>query len=158
MTLSPRLGPGLLVLLVLLVTACGGQAAVVDDRGGAGDGGAPKGARDASTADASADAARKAGPAGTTCAAWGCTTAFRCAACDPDLICDDLHGPAACVTIEQLSGCGPGTMFCNSSCGVCLLSGARCVIDSCGPDTTKCAGNASCGTGTACDGGRCVPK
>ena len=42
--------------------------------------------------------------------------------------------------------------------GVCLLRGARCAIDACGSDATKCSGPASCGTGTRCDGDRCVPR
>jgi len=139
-------------LLLLMAVGCGGQTASVDTRG-ATEAGAPP-SQDAST---TRDASSSTNKGNATCLELGCTTGFTCVACGPELVCDDLHGHAACASVETFASCGAGTMFCNSSCGVCLLPGAPCVMDSCGPEVTKCLG-ASCGPGTRCDGGRCVPR
>ena len=54
-------------------------------------------------------------------------------------------------------GCGMGTSFCNSSCGICLPTGVGCHVDSCGNGSAgeACSGS-RCGPGTACIGGACV--
>jgi hypothetical protein len=91
-----------------------------------------------------------------TCAQAGCQTAFRCTACDAELVCDDVHGAAACVTIETFFECGEGTRFCNSSCGVCLLPGSPCVKDSCDATVKPCGRGARCGSGTRCVDDVCV--
>jgi hypothetical protein len=98
-----------------------------------------------------------AGPNVETCAQAGCTTGFTCASCPNSLVCDDLHGPARCVTVETLAGCAPGTEFCNSSCGVCVVPGSACGIDTCDSTVRSCDGGAGCGRGTHCTAGGCVP-
>ena len=92
----------------------------------------------------------------TTCAEAGCQTAFRCAACGAELVCDDVHGDAACVTVETFFECGEGTLFCNSSCGVCLLPGSACVKNSCDANAKPCGSGARCGLGTRCVDDVCV--
>jgi hypothetical protein len=59
-----------------------------------------------------------------------------------------------------IPSCGPGTEFCNSQCGVCVLKGSECTIDSCpnaGDKLVRC-GNTHCGDGTVCVANQCVPK
>ena len=55
-------------------------------------------------------------------------------------------------------GCGPGTEFCNSACGICIIAGGPCHIDTCGNGDggEPCAGG-RCGPGTHCVGQICVP-
>jgi hypothetical protein len=58
-------------------------------------------------------------------------------------------------------GCGPGTMFCNSACGICVLVGGPCRIDTCGNDGNGgevCGGGPRCGDGTQCVNATCVPR
>ena len=55
-------------------------------------------------------------------------------------------------------GCAAGTEFCNSACGICILAGGPCDIDTCGNGDggEPCAGG-RCGTATQCVGQICVP-
>lgn len=94
----------------------------------------------------------------STCKAAGCTPGFTCPACPAGLVCDETDGRARCTTTEELVGCGAGTRFCNSSCGLCLLPGAACVIDSCTGAVESCGIGAKCGTGTTCVDDVCMPK
>jgi hypothetical protein len=55
-------------------------------------------------------------------------------------------------------GCGPGTTFCNSACGICVLVGGACQIDTCGNgDAGEPCGGPRCGPGTHCAGQTCLP-
>jgi hypothetical protein len=73
----------------------------------------------------------------------------------------DATGPLDAVAHDGAggSGCGAGTTFCNSSCGICLLTGAQCHIDSCGNGNAgEICGSVRCGTGTHCVGSECLPQ
>ena len=56
--------------------------------------------------------------------------------------------------------CGDGTVFCNSACGICVLVGGACRIDTCGNgDGGEVCGNGPrCGDGTTCVDFTCVPR
>jgi len=57
-------------------------------------------------------------------------------------------------------GCGAGTVFCNSACGICVLVGGPCRIDTCGTDGNggePCGNGPRCGDGTRCVNVTCVP-
>jgi hypothetical protein len=56
--------------------------------------------------------------------------------------------------------CGDGTVFCNSACGICVLVGGPCRIDTCGNgDGGEACGNGPrCGDGTHCVNFTCVPR
>ncbi len=107
--------------------------------------------------DARTDASRTASALGVaTCVEAGCETGFHCSACDAATVCDDLDGPAKCVTVEAFVECGEGTVFCNSSCGVCQLPGERCDLQTCSNVVEACGSGASCGRGTVCSDDICV--
>ncbi len=91
-----------------------------------------------------------------SCSEAGCTPGFTCAACPSGKVCDDALGAARCVTVETLVGCGAGTEFCNSACGVCQLPGSRCVKDTCDGSVARCGAGAWCGRGTRCVDDVCV--
>ncbi len=95
--------------------------------------------------------------AAATCTAMGCSLAHTCKACPGGLICDDRQGSAHCVTSNAFHKCGAGTKFCNSACGVCIVSSATCGTNSCDKKSTACGG-AKCASGTKCDASKvCVP-
>jgi len=56
--------------------------------------------------------------------------------------------------------CGDGTVFCNSACGICVLVGGACRIDTCGNgDGGEVCGNGPrCGDGTTCVDFTCIPR
>lgn len=153
--------PFLLSLFALAALGCGGGTSppstdAASSRSTDPDAAVPRDADLGDRADAAADRATPLDA--MTCEAAGCTAGFTCAACPPGLVCDDATGHAKCTTTEELFGCGAGTRFCNSSCGICLLPGAPCVIDSCSGQVESCGAGAKCGTGTKCADDACVPK
>jgi hypothetical protein len=59
---------------------------------------------------------------------------------------------------SNAGGCGAGTEFCNSACGICILVGSACHIDTCGNgDGGQPCGRGRCGAGTQCVNQVCVP-
>lgn len=142
---------GLVLVLLASAAACGGSVGPPSTRAAPGDEGGSEAQAGAASADAGAGVSDAA-----TCAAAGCTAGFTCGACPPSDVCDDTHGRMSCLSVDALAGCGPGTEFCNSSCGVCQLPGSRCVIDTCDDAVARCGAGASCGRGTRCVDDVCV--
>lgn len=129
------------------------QATPETERGNSGSLEGAGGDRDsaASVGDAKDAAADSRSQLGTvTCNAAGCTTGFTCTACASSLVCDDRGGVATCVTVEAFFGCGQDTVFCQSSCGVCLPPGSACGLGACDANAKPCGSGASCGAGTKC--------
>jgi len=134
-------------LACLSIEGCGGEARDVEaDASTTADGASPHGGdANAPAHDGSADTA---------------PPVNEDAAPSRDASVEDVARPSDGATEASGAGCGPGTVFCNSSCGICLLASVQCHVDSCGNGSAgESCGSVRCGAGTRCVGGiQCVPQ